>query len=168
MRFARTSASGVNAGAFAAIAAAVAITFAGTLSPSAIAQDEDAIRPSLSDLMTLTQLRHFKLWYAQRVENWPLATYELDQFEQTIRRIVQLYPKTSAIAQANLIRERTDPAMADLRKALAERNAARFEAAYTQLTSACNQCHHAAGVGFIVVQTPRRSPFSNQEFEPAR
>ena len=72
------------------------------------------------------------------------------------------------IAQGELIREKTDPPMADLRQALAERNSERFEAAYTRLTNACNQCHQATGVGFIVVQTPTGSPFSNQEFEPSR
>ncbi len=118
-----------------------AITFAGGDTRSAIAQEPDAVRPPLADLMTLTQLRHFKLWYAQRVGNWTLATYELRQFEQTIRRVAQLYPSASSIAQSELIREKTDPAMADLRQSLADKNAARFENAYVRLTSACNECH---------------------------
>src|SRR6478736_407475 len=105
----------------------VAIMFAGGVIHSADAQEQDATRPSLADLMTLTQLRHFKLWYAQRVGNWQLATYELRQFEQTIRRVVQLYPTTSSIAQAELIRDKTEPAMADLRKALEDKNAVLFE-----------------------------------------
>jgi hypothetical protein len=153
-----------------AIVVAAAISFASGLAPGAVAQEDEAMRPSLADLMALTQLRHYKLWHAQKVGNWPLSAYQLSQFAQTIRRIVQLYPKTSAISQADLIHEKTDPAMAALRQALADKNNARFEAAYAQLTSACNQCHQAAGVGFIVVQTPKPSPFSfsNQRFEPAR
>lgn len=138
---------------------------AGGSVPPAAAEDGDATRPSLADLMSLTQLRHFKLWYAQRVGNWPLANYEMRQFEQTVRRVVQLYPAVGTLAEANLIREKTDPAMADLRKALADKDSAAFENAFVRLTGACNDCHRAANVGFIVVQTPKRSPFSNQQFE---
>ena len=35
--------------------------------------------PRLNDMMVATQLRHFKLWYAGVVQNWPLAKYELDR-----------------------------------------------------------------------------------------
>jgi hypothetical protein len=148
--------------------ASMAVIFASGLSLSAVAEEQDASRPTLSDLMTLTQLRHFKLWYAARLENWKLAAYELDQFETTIGRIVKLYPTASSIAQANLIHEKTDPAMSDLRRAIHDRSSSRFEAAYVQISSACNQCHQATEVGFIVVQVPTKSPFSNQNFKPVR
>ncbi len=148
--------------------AALAIAVAGGLSPMAAAEEQDAARPSLADLMTLTQLRHFKLWYAQRMGNWQLAGYELGQFRNTIDRIVKLYPATSSISQANLIHEKTDPAMSELRQAIADKNGARFEAAYVKITNACNQCHQAAGVAFIAVQVPTKSPFSNQNFKPER
>ena len=143
-----------------------AVVFPVGLSLSAVAEEQDATRPSLADLMTLTQLRHYKLWYAQRLDNWKLANYELDQFKTTIDRIVKLYPAASAIAQANLIHEKTDPAMSELRKAIQDKSVSQFEAAFGQITGACNQCHQAAGVGFIVVRVPTKSPFSNQEFKP--
>lgn len=34
---------------------------------SAVADEQDAARPTLADLMSLTQLRHYKLWYAERM-----------------------------------------------------------------------------------------------------
>lgn len=147
--------------------AALSISLVGGFSLRAGAEEQDASRPTLSDLMALTQLRHFKLWYAQRVGNWPLADYELKQFNTTIDRIVKLYPTTSSISQANLIHEKTDPAMSALRQAISDRDSSRFEAAFVQITNACNQCHKAAGVGFITVQVPTHSPFSNQNFGPA-
>jgi hypothetical protein len=94
--------------------------------------------------------------------------YELNQLEITIGRIVKLYPTTSSIAQANMIREKTEPAISKLRQAISDRNNSHFEAAYQQITGACNQCHQVAGLEFIVVQVPTRSPFSNQEFKPVR
>ena len=144
----------------------VAIFFLVRLTPSAVAEEQDAARPTLADLMILTQLRHYKLWFSQRTDNWPLANYELDQFLTTIDRIAKLYPSASAVAQANVINEIAYPALSELRKAINDRNRSRFEAAFVKITDACNQCHKAAGVGFIVVQVPTRSPFSNQGFGP--
>ena len=92
MRLALNSAAGLRSRAFAALLVAVAITFAGGLPPRTVGQEDDAARPSLGDLMALIQLRHFKLWYAQRVGNWQLADYELGQFEQTMRRIGNAIP----------------------------------------------------------------------------
>ena len=161
------SRSGVSKPHLAVLVAAV-IVIVGGFSSSSVAEEQNASSPTLADLMTLTQLRHFKLWYAQRLDNWDLAAYELGQFETTIARIVKLYPTTSSIAQANLIHEKTDPAMSDLRQAIVDKSISRFESAYGQITSACNQCHQAAKVGFIVIQNPTRSPFSNQSFEPLR
>ena len=51
---------------------------------SAAAEEQDASRPTLGDLMTLTQRRHFKHWYAARLQNWKLAAYEFGLFEMTI------------------------------------------------------------------------------------
>ena len=40
--------------------------------------------PRLNNIMILTQLGHFKLWYAGAVQNWPLANYELEQIRASI------------------------------------------------------------------------------------
>ena len=40
--------------------------------------------PRLNTLMMVTQLGHFKLWYAGAVQNWPLANYELAQIRANI------------------------------------------------------------------------------------
>jgi hypothetical protein len=132
----------------------------------AVAEDQDAARPTLADLMVLTQLRHYKLWYSARVENWKLADYELTQLVATVERIKKLYPETHSIAQANLIQEKTDPALKDLHTAIQDKSDSRFEAAFNQITDACNQCHRAADIDFILVRTPTKSPFSNQVFTP--
>jgi hypothetical protein len=153
---------------FTAALAVMVFSLCGGSSLNSMAQEQDAMRPSLSDLMVLTQLRLFKLWYAERVDNWKLASYQLDQLQNTIDRIVKLYPTTASIAQANWIHEKTVPALAGLRRAVAERNKPAYETAYVQITNACNECHKAAGVDFIEVRVPTRSPFANQDFPPPR
>src|ERR1700716_210067 len=38
--------------------------------------------PGLGEIMTLTQMRHAKLWFAGQAANWPLAAYELDELHE--------------------------------------------------------------------------------------
>ncbi len=142
---------------------ALAVTLA---APAPRADEADPARPLLSDLMLLTQLRQVKLWYAEKADNWPLAAYELDQLKSTVERMVTLYPEARSVSQRTLIRDRTDPAIEDLRRAIAARDNAGFESAYGRVTEACNACHAAANVGFIIVRPPTKSPFANQLFEP--
>ena len=56
------------------------------------ASERDAYVPRLNDMMVATQLRHFKLWYAGAVKNWPLANYELAQIRASIEQAQKLYP----------------------------------------------------------------------------
>jgi hypothetical protein len=53
-----------------------------------------------------------------------------------------------------------------LRKAVDAKSSGDFGKAFGKLTDACNRCHRAAGVGFIVIRVPISSPFSNQLFPP--
>ena len=125
-----------------------------------------AQRPLLSDLMLLSQLRQMKLWYAEKAENWRLAAYELEQLKGTFDRAVALYPTAGSVSQDTPVRDRIDPAAADLNQAIAAKNKSRFTDAYGRLTDACNACHAAADVGFISVRVPTMSPFGNQLFAP--
>ena len=40
----------------------------------------------------------------------------------------------------------------------------RFAKGFNELTAACNACHEGIGRGFIVIQVPTASPFSDQSF----
>ncbi len=46
-----------------------------------VAEEQDPRQPTLSDLMTLAQLRHFKLWYAHKEDNWKLAGYGIGSIQ---------------------------------------------------------------------------------------
>jgi hypothetical protein len=129
---------------------------------------DDPTRPALSDLMAMTQLRHFKLWYSERVENWPLADYELRQMRGVLARMAKLYPDAAASAGAVRFGEQTGPILEDIQGAIEEKNGRRFESAFGRLTEACNTCHQASDVSFIAIQVPKRSPFSNQKFPPGK
>ena len=44
----------------------------------------------------------------------------------------------------------------------------RFDAAYRQLTDACNACHKSANVGVIAIKVPDASAFPNQDFRATK
>jgi hypothetical protein len=121
--------------------------------PYALRTDKsgDTYVPSLGDIMGATQLRHFKLWYAGKLKNWELAGYELGRGDQNI-------PIENIII--------VEKSLQALDSAIKDKDGEHFDNAFTDLTAACNSCHRAGQLGFIVIQMPTASPFSNQDFEP--
>ena len=114
---------------------------------------------SLSDIMQETQWRHIKLWYAGQSGDWDLVRFEIDRVIESLRR--------SAILYRNIpiedIKAASDP-LVRMQAAVAKKDIAQFNLNYGELTAACNSCHRSAGVGFIRMQTPISSPFSDGVF----
>jgi hypothetical protein len=126
--------------------------------------------PGLGEIMTLTQMRHIKLWFAGEAENWSLAGYELDELEEGFADAARFHPthKDAPRPLTELIPEFTDPPLRRLRAAVAERDASAFSSAYDSLTEACNGCHEVAGFSFNVVTRPATNPYSDQQFRSMR
>jgi hypothetical protein len=124
--------------------------------------------PGLGEIMTLTQMRHMKLWFAGDAENWPLADYELDELEEGLADAVRFHPthKDAPRPLTELVPEFTALPIRKLRAAVANRDPASFAAAYDALTAACNGCHGATGFSFNVVTRPTANPYANQKFRP--
>ncbi len=117
--------------------------------------------PHLGDIMSATQLRHLKLSFAGKLRNWDLAAYELGQIKSSFQDAATLYPGipiTDMTIVADPIRQLSD--------AIETKNGAKFDKAFVALTNACNGCHRAIDRGFITIQAPTASPFSNQSFAP--
>jgi hypothetical protein len=115
------------------------------------------------DIMGATQLRHFKLSFAGKLRNWELATYELDQIKESFQGAATHYPGIPVTDMTIVV----EPVRL-LGEAIQKKDPRKSSAAFTELTAACNGCHQAIGRGFIVIQVPTSSPFSNQNqiFEP--
>lgn len=126
-----------------------------------------AYRPELADLMSATQLRHFKLSFAGNLKNWELAGYELANIRKTLEAAANLYPEVNGVRPAKLVEDVSTPALNEIGKAITAKDSAAFSRSFKDLTAACNSCHRAAKVGFIVIRVPTTSPFSNQSFSPA-
>lgn len=128
-----------------------------------------AYRPGLGDLMTMTvQPRHLKVGLAGQEQNWPYVRYELHELEESLERVARQWPKWREIDIAGLVIGSTKEPMAAIDEAAKAGDAARFNEAYGRLTAACNACHQSANVAMIVIQAPKGSPFTNQDFRPVR
>jgi hypothetical protein len=136
------------------------------VAPLALAQAPSAgaagFLPRLGDIMSLIQLRHIKLSFAGKLRNWDLAAYEIGQIKSGFEDAAVFYPGipvTDMSFVAGPIRQLAD--------AVESKNGPKFDKAFVALTGACNACHQSIGRGFVVIQVPAASPFSDQSFIPA-
>lgn len=115
--------------------------------------------PRLADIMSVTQLRHMKLWFAGQSSNWELAAYELRQFRESLIEAASLYPGipvTNVTTMADPIQVVAD--------AIKAKDTRAFVSAFGSLTAGCNSCHQSMERGYIVIRVPTASPFSDQVF----
>lgn len=124
--------------------------------------------PGLGEFMTAMQMRHAKLWFAGEAENWPLATYELDEIQEGFEDIVKYHPihEGSPVPVREILPELTGPPLTELQAAVGARDKGAFERGFDSLTAACNACHRAENFGFNVIRRPGSNPYNNQDFSP--
>jgi hypothetical protein len=120
----------------------------------------DLYHASLSDIMGMAQLRHIKLWYAGRCGNWQLTNFEIKQIEESLGKAAMYYRNIPVEYIATI-----EKSLGTLRQAQEKKSVSLFSKGFSDLNDACNSCHQAAQVGFIVIQTPTSSPFTNQKFD---
>lgn len=118
--------------------------------------------PRLGDIMGAMQLRHFKLWFAGKLHNWELASYELVQMKASFNDAAIFYPGIP-VADMTMMAE----PIGKITDAIARKDGAAFAIAFERMTTTCNACHQSIGRGFVEMQVPTASPFSNQSFAPA-
>lgn len=112
---------------------------------------------ALSDAMTRLQLQHAKLWFAGKLGNWDLASYEILKIDATLDAAAKLLPGEDRIAP-------TKAQLAAMRRAVQMKTLSAFAKSYASLTNECNACHRASGFASIAIQVPTAPPMSNQLF----
>ena len=86
--------------------------------------------PGLGEFMTATQLRHAKLWFAGKENNWDLAAYEIDEITEGLEDAEKQFPTRDGLPVADMIKANIDPAIEELKKAVEARSSAKFAAAF--------------------------------------
>jgi hypothetical protein len=124
--------------------------------------------PGLGEFMTATQLRHAKLWFAGKNNNWALAAYEIDEIKEGLEDAARLHSTFDGVPVAEMIKTIIDPRLERLEKAVEGKSSTQFIAAFDELTNGCNSCHAGASKPFIHIQRPTEPPLTNQNFAPAK
>ena len=129
---------------------------------------EPQYTPGLGEIMTLTQMRHMKLWFAGQNANWPLASYELDELNEGLADAATFHPthKDADFPIPQLIDKIMKQPIGQVDEAVKAQDAERFTKAFDALTEGCNACHQATKFGFNAVTRPTTNPYSNQVFQP--
>jgi hypothetical protein len=124
-------------------------------------------KPAMDDLMTmLIQPRHLKLYYAGEAKNWKLADFQLRELRQALSRIGRTIPNYRKIGVDDAVASIFTEKAVAVEAAIKSGDAAKFKAAYTEMTGACNACHAAMEHEFLVIKAPEGNVYPNQEFRP--
>jgi hypothetical protein len=99
--------------------------------------------------------RYTELYWAGQDGNWDYASYQAAKIESAIETGIERRQGRAESARYFL-----DTSLPDFQAVLADRDRDRFMQAFGGLTQACNTCHEAESVPFIVIKRPeaRTSP----------
>jgi hypothetical protein len=123
--------------------------------------------PSMGDLMTMAvQPRHLKLGLAGKYENWAYARYELSELRNALARIGRTIPAYQSVDTAALTVGIMGASLDAVERAIDANSAKQFNAAYVELTEACNICHRNRKHSVVVIQVPDTAAFPDQAFVP--
>lgn len=144
-----------------ALAASVIMTAAQAPSPTDY--------PTVADLMNaLIQPRHAKLGLAGQQQNWPLAGFAVHELKQSFDNIAKRHKTYRGLSLPDMVDSTIGEPIHDVFLAIQAHDAKKFADSYGKLTAGCNNCHEATNNPFIVIKTPDRSEFPNQDFAPAK
>jgi hypothetical protein len=154
--------AGIALGALAALVAGAAM---------AEAPPQPEYHPSLGDLMTMAvQPRHTKLALSGRARNWTYAAYEASELKNAFARVARTVPTYRNNDMAGMMAANVKEPLDAVDAAIKAHDGARFDAAFAQLTHACNTCHQGMDHAFVVIRVPQASMYPDQNLgaEPAR
>jgi hypothetical protein len=134
---------------------------AASLCPAQEAPSAESAELNIGDVMAFQQERHFKLWFAGRAGNWPLADYEIGKLKDSFDDIDKLLG-------GETVSKAVGAPISAIEKAIESKDKDSFVRGFDQLTAGCNSCHRTLDHAFIVVQRPDALPYGNQSFAPQK
>jgi non-ribosomal peptide synthetase component F len=112
-----------------------------------------ALQPGLARLMPEIGARFWKAFYAARAQNWPLATWQLQELRKLMRLAMVTRPKYT-----DDLEEFIHDDLELLLEALDRHDLTAFEGLYHQAVDAANQFHRRWSKPWIVWKLPDDPP----------
>lgn len=125
-------------------------------------EEEEEIE--LAVYMNRLQLYTNKLWFAAKNQSWELASFYLEETEETMEEVTEHEILEDGIRIDEQMKTWGIPAIEPLEKAVELKELKRFELEYTNLITNCNGCHTATKHPFIKIKTPDSPVFTNQVY----
>ena len=119
---------------------------------------DDALR-GLSDAIALVAMRTGP----RRSLGWPVSCC-LFCGESVSSIIKQAEAIETDRPEVKLFKQMIYPAIDSLQKAIKRKDVHEFSEKFYMLTNSCNNCHKSTHFDFNKIQTPERTPYSNQDF----
>ena len=144
----------------------IPITYASDLQPMLQKSGtvQETYSPGLGEFMLANQMRHAKLWFAGKDENWELARYELDEIKEGFEDAGKFNPVFKGTDLSEMLDKLIGKPLLEVGKAIELKDGIKFVKAFENLTNGCNSCHQATRHGFIIIKIPTIPPASNQDF----
>ncbi|HEU4616499.1 MAG TPA: hypothetical protein VFV10_00575 [Gammaproteobacteria bacterium] len=114
--------------------------------------------PSQSHTMADVEFHFANLWFAGKEENWPLATFYLNETRSHLGWTVRLHPvrriSTGDLDLRPILENVEKSGLADLKKAIDAKDEKAFEASYRATLNQCYACHVASEKPFLRPEIP--------------
>jgi len=128
----------------------------------ALRADVDRLKeavPSQSHAMTDVGYQYANLWFAGEKQNWPLATFYLNETRSHIRWTIRIRPVRKDLAGNPVdLKGIFDPiengVMTSLKEAIEKKDRGQFVTSYKQMLEACYACHKASDKPFLRPMIP--------------
>jgi hypothetical protein len=113
--------------------------------------------------MEILQHLSHKLGLSIQAKNEPLASFYLQEVDETLGVIRKKFPTYDKMEIAGLVNAMIVPSIDPLRKSLKAKNWVTTNASYNKLIESCNDCHGGTDHEYIQITAPTTNPF-NQTF----
>ncbi|MGB9067858.1 MAG: hypothetical protein WCC21_04760 [Candidatus Acidiferrales bacterium] len=128
--------------------------------------------PSQSHSMTDVGFQFSNLWFAGTRNNWPLATFFLNESRQHIRWTIRIRPiRKSPSGDPVDLEGIFDPidggVLVKLQQAIDKKDSVQFAAAYKETLAECYSCHKASGKPFLRPMVPTVPPQNIINYDPS-
>jgi len=142
--------------------------------PQSLAVELETIKGKLPDQSHAMEdvSHHFSnLWFAAQKENWPLATFYLDETRSHLRWAVRIIPKRKdnegrEIDLEAILQAFENSPWKQMQDAIAAKDKSEFETKYRFALETCYACHKAADKPYIRPQIPTQPENPIINFDP--